>query len=366
MKILSLFASSYKILSAGFLALAAASCAHAWSSTVQVTPASGYVYTEVDLPAYSNPSTHQIYLPNYNTANPPEFYFCLEMTALQNTVTTAAKAQLRFWAASQTPTPIPTGTYINYDLGTFTPVSGQTNVHTFANPATLPSGYTILAPTNHTSLQYKVGYRIHGKVRGPTTANTGFLFPYLPTQPNYSIKLTISDKPLLENWEPDVVAQPVTNAGGEPSITIGGVADKTTITSPIPASYTLAWNAAGAASFKVTGGNGNGAIAAAGITSGTSRAFTNVAQSTQNYVLTTQGPAAIAWKLSSAATWEIFSGTTPFGSGTGTTATANVTIKGAYILRVNGINKTAEDEVINVTDGFLKRSKTMNLTIGSP
>lgn len=366
MKTLPLLASlrPFQAVAAALLAMIAASSAHAWSTTLYLLPSAAEVFTESDLPANST-ADHRVYIPNYNTGNPPELYFCLEMLPVLNTLT--ARAEMWFWTAAATTPPLPTGTPTKYQLGSWTPVSGQTNIQTFALPTTQPSGYTILKPSGATTLQYKLGYRIYGKVRGPTTANTAFVRPILPTGTNASIKLTISDQPLLENWEPDAVALPVTNPWGEPSITVNGVADKATITAPIPASYTVAWNAAGATSFKVTGGTGAGAVTpAAGITSGTSRAFTGVPQSTQSYVLETQGPAALAWKLTPAGGWEIFKGSTLIASGSGTQATGSATTTGSYTLRVNGITKTAEDEVINVTDGFLKRSKTLNLTIGTP
>jgi hypothetical protein len=61
-------------------------------------------------------------------------------------------------------------------------------------------------------------------------------------------------------------------------------------------------------------------------------------------------------------------------TGTGTSGIAGatdnpilaVTQTGTYHLRVNGLDKKDEDEVVTVSPGFLRRSKTVEATIAGP
>jgi hypothetical protein len=133
----------------------------------------------------------------------------------------------------------------------------------------------------------------------------------------------------------------------------------------------LTWNPAGAATFSLTGGTGTGAITTT--PSGTSKAFTGVTKSTQTYALSTNGPASISWTISTnQARWEIHrDGVAMTGTGTSGIAGADnpilaVTQTGTYHLRVNGLDKKDEDEVVTVSPGFLRRSKTVEATIAGP
>jgi hypothetical protein len=336
------------------------SSAHAWT----LTCINGTSWS-LDGGPFSS-TKRSVNIPNLNTG--PRIYFCIERpTNAGNNESASAKlvsaitSTASIWSGKQ--------------IGAWQKVLNTTDACTFNGESsqTWPT-YVIAEPTSpYNPRQYKIGYRVYGYIEG---GGFGSNDQYLSLEASRGvtdtgwIKVTVSDQDLREIQEPDVVANPISYTWGEPSVTINGIADKVPLTAP--ASYTLTWNPAGAATFSLTGGTGTGAITTT--PSGTSKAFTGVAKSTQTYTLSTNGPASISWTISTnQARWEIHrDGVAMTGTGTSGIAGATdnpilaVTQTGTYHLRVNGLDKKAEDEVVTVTPGFLRRSKTVEANITAP
>lgn len=305
-------------------------------------------------------------VPNLNTG--PRIYFCIERpTNATNNESASAKLVSALTSTAST--------WGGKQIGAWEKVPNTTVVCTFNGESsqTWPT-YVIAEPASpYNPRQYKIGYRVYGYIEGGGFSSNN---QYLSLEASRGvtntgwIKVTVSDQDLREAQEPDVLAKPVSHTWGEPSVTINGIADKIPLTAP--ANYTLAWNTAGATTFSLTGGTGTGAITTT--PTGTSKAFTGVAKSTQTYTLSTNGPASISWRLSTdQARWEIHrDGVAMTGTGTSgvvgatDTPTLAVTQTGTYHLRVNGLDKNAEDEAVTVTPGFLRRSKTVEANITAP
>ena len=303
-------------------------------------------------------------VPNLNTG--PRIYFCIERpTNATNNESASAKLVSSIngtlWAGKQ--------------IGAWEKVPNTTNVCTFVGQSSqLWPTYVITSPdAPGNPRQYKAGYRVYGYIEGGGFGSNDQLLSLEASRGvsnNGWIKVTVSDQDLYVAQEPDVVANPVSYTWGEPSVTINGLSDKISLTAP--ATYTLAWNRAGAATFSLTGGTGTGSITAT--PAGTSKVFSGVAKSTQIYTLSTNGPTSISWRLSTnQARWEIHrDGAAMTGTGTSGIAgdtnnpTLAVTQTGVYHLRVNGLDKKDEDEVVTVTPGFLRRSKTVEANITAP
>jgi hypothetical protein len=307
-----------------------------------------------------------VYLPNLTSTD--TFYFCLEVVT-PATPNTTLTAEAQFFNVRVDPfntTEIRpwTTVLVGDKLGAWHNVPGQSALVTLSGTDTYPT-YVITHPSSpFGTRQYKTGYRVYGYLRGGYVSDAKFVTVQIKANGNGKMKAYLSNLPLFDQLEPDVVALPVANPSGEPSITVGGVADKVALSAP--ASFTLNWNSAGAPTRVVTGGSGAGALPANLAASATSYSFTSVPQSKQTYVLETQGSASVAWRMGSAATWEIFRGSTLLASGTDANPTLSTAQIGAYVLKVNGLEKTAEDETVNVSAGFLRRKKTIEVTVGAP